>query len=122
MSVRVLAVEDDAGIGSVLRRGLRLAGHDVTVVSTAASAREVWRSGGYGIVLLDIMLPDGDGLGLLAEQRAAGDRTPVVLLTAREEADLGQRASAAGASGYLTKPFAHADLLACVRRHGTCST
>lgn len=116
MSARVLAVEDDAGIASVLQRGLQLAGHEVTIVPTIAGAREVWRSGAFGLVLLDVMLPDGDGLDLLAERRAAGDRTPVVLVTAREEAELERHAAAAGASGRLAKPFAFADLVACVER------
>jgi len=60
------------------------------------------------------MLPDGNGIELLAARRAAGDATPTVLLSAREEAALRDRATAAGATAYLTKPFAYADLLACV--------
>ena len=67
-------------------------------------------------MLLDVMLPDGNGLDLLNERRDGADATPVVLLTAREEAELRQRASAAGATVYLPKPFAYAELLACVNR------
>ena len=119
--MRVLAVEDDAGIASVLRRGLGLAGHDTTIVATASAAREAWERDDFGIVLLDVMLPDGDGLDLLAERRAAGDRTPVILLTAREEAELEARAVATGAAGHLAKPFAYQELLSCVERFGKSS-
>jgi len=62
------------------------------------------------------MLPDGDGLGLLAERRRAGDETPTLLLAAREESELYQRAKEAGATDYLAKPFAYADLLALLDR------
>jgi DNA-binding response OmpR family regulator len=62
------------------------------------------------------MLVDGDGIDLLSERRAAGDATPVVLISARDEADLRDRAHAAGATAYLKKPFAYADLVACVER------
>jgi DNA-binding response OmpR family regulator len=116
MSARVLAIEDDVGIGSLLRRGLEAVGHRVTVVPSLAAARRIWMSGSFDIVLLDVMLPDGDGLDLLAERRLASDRTPVVLLSAREESDLLERAVAAGISGHLSKPFAYADLLSCIGR------
>lgn len=116
MRARVLAVEDDARIASVLERGLRLGGHEVTIAATALEGSAAWRSGAFDLVLLDVMLPDGDGLDLLAEARSAGDATPVVLLSAREEAELARRAVPSGASAYLAKPFAYADLLACVER------
>ncbi len=122
MSARVLAVEDDAGIASVLLRGLRLAGHEPSLAATAEAARVAWRNGSFDLVLLDVMLPDGDGLDVLAESRAMGDSTPVVLLTAREEAELTVRAVAAGAAGHLAKPFAFADLVACVERFATRRT
>lgn len=115
-ATRILVVEDDRGIATMLKRGLRLAGHHVTVADRAASARATWEAGRFDLVLLDVMLPDGDGIDLLAERRAAGDDVPAVLLTAREEAELHERAGRAGATDYLPKPFAYADLLALVRR------
>jgi len=115
-SIRVLVVEDDRGIRGVLDRGLRLAGHEVVTAEDLAGARTSWASGRFDVVLLDVMLPDGDGIDLLAERRAAGDDTPTVLLTAREEADLHDRAEAAGATAHLAKPFQYADLLACLER------
>lgn len=117
----ILAIEDDPGIGSVLRRGLGLAGHAVTVVADGAAARQAWQRDTWDLVLLDVMLPDSDGLEILVERRAAGDVTPVVLLTAREESDLSGRVARAGASGHLSKPFAYAELLEAVSRHARSS-
>ena len=113
---RILVVEDDRGIAMMLERGLRLAGHRVTIVGGAGEARTAWVAGRFDLVLLDVMLPDGDGIDLLAERRAAGDNVPSVLLTAREEAELHERADRAGATAYLPKPFAWADLLALIDR------
>ena len=113
---RILVVEDDPGIATMLERGLRLAGHDVVTAGSLTAARSSWERGTFALALVDVMLPDGDGIDLIAERRAAGDGTPAVLLTAREEAELRERADRAGASAYLPKPFAYADLLACVER------
>jgi two-component system response regulator QseB len=117
LSARVLVVEDDVRIRGVLDRGLRLAGHLPTMAEDLATGRERWAGGAFDLVLLDVMLPDGDGIDLLAERRAAGDETATVLLTAREESELRERAEAAGVTDYLLKPFAYRDLLACVERH-----
>lgn len=116
MSGAILVVEDDGGIRRVIGRGLRLAGHEPTFAEDLASARMRWADDGFALVLLDVMLPDGNGIDLLAERRAAGDGVPVVLLSAREETELHERAAAAGATAYLKKPFAYDDLLAVVRR------
>jgi two-component system response regulator QseB len=118
VSVRVLVVEDDPRIRSIIDRGLRLAGHLPTLAGSLLRGREHWRTGTFDVVLLDVMLPDGDGLDLLAERRAAGDRTPTLLLTAREESELHQRAVSVGADDYLAKPFAYRDLLDRVERLG----
>jgi two-component system, OmpR family, response regulator QseB len=116
VSARILVVEDDRGIRGMLERGLRLAGYMVTMAPDLAAARERWTDGQVDLVLLDVMLPDGNGLDLLAERRAAGDETPTVLLTALEADELRQQAATAGASAYLPKPFIYGELLACVRR------
>ena len=115
MSARILVIEDDAAIRAMLERGLRLAGHLPTLAEDLAAGRELWGDA-FDVVLLDVMLPDGNGLELLAERRAAGDTTPTVLLTAREEAQLRERATQAGATAFLSKPFAYEELLACVSR------
>jgi DNA-binding response OmpR family regulator len=113
---RILVVEDDRGIATMLERGLRLAGHRVTVAGGVGEARTAWVAERFDLILLDVMLPDGDGLELLAERRGADDDVPAVLLTAREEAELHDRADRAGATAYLPKPFAWADLLALIER------
>ena len=116
MSARILVVEDDPRVRAVLERGLALAGHQTTLTEDLAGGRAAWAAGAFDLVLLDVMLPDGDGLALLGERRGVGDDTPTILLTAREESELHQRATAAGATDYLAKPFAYADLLARVER------
>jgi DNA-binding response OmpR family regulator len=116
VSARILVVEDDAGVRSVLDRGLRLAGHEPALAADVAGARASWAGADWDLVLLDVMLPDGDGLALLAERRAEGDRTPVVLLSAREETELRARAEAAGVDASIGKPFSYDELLATIRR------
>jgi two-component system, OmpR family, copper resistance phosphate regulon response regulator CusR len=111
---RVLVIEDDAKIGKILERGLGLKDIDVTLAQDGFVGRETWSSGRFDLVLLDVMLPGIDGISLCAERRAAGDTTPVILLTARGEEDARERGMAAGATDYVTKPFAYADLLARV--------
>jgi len=113
---RILAIEDDRAIADMLRRGLELEGYEVTVAPDMGSGRREWVAGGHDVVLLDVMLPDGDGLALLRERRDSGDATPVVLLSAREEAELRERGASAGANDHLAKPFPYADLLAAVAR------
>ena len=111
---RILVVEDDRGIATMLERGLRLAGHQVAIASGVAAARTAWTAESFDLVLLDVMLSDGDVIELLAERRATADGVPAVLLTAREEEELRERADRAGATAYLPKPFAWADLLAII--------
>jgi DNA-binding response OmpR family regulator len=112
----ILVVEDDRGIATMLERGLRLAGHRVTIAGGVGEARVAWVAERFDLVLLDVMLPDGDGIELLAERRAGGDDVPAVLLTAREEGELHERADRAGVTAYLPKPFARADLLGLISR------
>ena len=111
---RVLIVEDDPKLASLLRRGLSLKGIEATVAEDGFLGRALWAAGGFDLVLLDVMLPGIDGINLCAQRRAAGDRTPVVLLTARDEEEAQNRGMAAGATCYVTKPFAFADLISRV--------
>lgn len=113
---RVLVVEDDASIGRLLQRALRLQGVEVTLAADGSRGRAEWLADGFDLVLLDVMLPQIDGISLCAERRAAGDRTPVIMLTAHDDATTRARGLAAGASEYMTKPFAYADLLRHVKR------
>jgi DNA-binding response OmpR family regulator len=108
---RALVIEDDLRIAALLRRGLALKGIDVTVAEDGARGRAAWQRDGFDVVLLDVMLPEVDGITLCAERRAAGDRTPVIILTARDDEETRARGMAAGATDYLVKPFAYGDLV-----------
>jgi two-component system response regulator MprA len=112
---RILVVEDDAPVASVLERGLQLAGYEVTVAPDGAEARVRWSAGGFDVVVLDVMLPGVSGVELCRTMRDAGDTTPVVLLTAREDDELRRAGLAAGASAYVTKPFVYAELMTLIR-------
>jgi len=103
--MRILVIEDDASLADGLSTGLRLHGFMPEVVGTCADARAAWDQADFSAAVLDIMLPDGSGVDLLAEMRAKGDRLPVLLLTALDQ--VGDRIAGldAGADDYLAKPF-----------------
>ena len=103
--MRVLIVEDDASLAEGLVVGLRLTGMTPELVTTLADARDALEQGGFAAVVLDIMLPDGDGREFLAGMRAGGDRTPVLLLTALDQVDDRVAGLDRGADDYLGKPF-----------------
>src|SRR5688500_18512867 len=119
--MRLLLVEDDRMIGDTLRAALRLDGHAVDWVRDAAAAQATLASERFDAVLLDLGLPKGDGLDVLRELRTRHDRTPVIVLTARDA--LGDRVAGldAGADDYLVKPFEldelNARIRAVMRRH-----
>jgi DNA-binding response OmpR family regulator len=113
---RVLVVEDDPPIARLVGRTASLEGAEVTVVADGLAAREAWARGGFALVVLDAMLPGLGGIELARERRVAGDRTPVVLITARQVAQISVLADEAGVDAVLAKPFAYADLVTVVRR------
>ncbi len=116
--MRLLIVEDDARVGEHVAKGLREAGHLVELV---ADGREgLFRAAGesYDVVVLDRMLPNVDGLKILQTMRAAGDTTPVLILSALGEVDERVRGLNAGGDDYLVKPFALSELLARVEALG----
>lgn len=110
--MRLLVVEDEARIAEVLRAALSRAGFTVDAVNTVADARAVFPLVSYDAVILDLGLPDGDGLDLVTELRRAGSRLPVLVLTARDAVEARVAGLDAGADDYLIKPFAMAELIA----------
>jgi DNA-binding response OmpR family regulator len=110
--MKLLLVEDEEKLARVIVRGLREEGHQIDYCATLHDARDQARNIDYDIVILDWMLPDGDGLSLLREWRRAGFRTPVILLTARGTVPEKVTGLRAGADDYLSKPFDFEELLA----------
>jgi DNA-binding response OmpR family regulator len=110
----ILCVEDELKILNNNRVALTRAGYEVLTAMNLAQAREHLSRGPCGAIVLDIMLPDGNGLDFLMELRAAGSKIPVIMLTAwGENADVA-RGLRAGANDYLGKPFDYEVLLARV--------
>ena len=113
--MRILLVEDDAVLRDVMLRSLGDAGHRVDAAATLAEAEHYWRVQPFDAVLLDLNLPDGNGLRALRNARMRGDRTPVLVLTARNRTDERIAGLDAGADDYLGKPFDLAEVEARLR-------
>ena len=113
--MRLLLVEDDALIGEGVRTGLKLAGFTVDWVNDGQSAGLAVANGVYDALVLDLGLPRKDGLSLLRELRAKGNRIPVLVLTARDAVQDRVRGLDSGADDYLVKPFDLDELTARVR-------
>jgi DNA-binding response OmpR family regulator len=111
---RVLVVDDDRLLVPLLERGLRYEGFDVVCAYGATDAVAAARAGPPDLVLLDIGMPDGDGLAVLRELRRHSD-VPVVMLTARDEVSDKVDALDLGADDYVAKPFAFEELTARIR-------
>jgi len=113
--MKILLLEDDLRLSGLIVRGLRREGHAVDSAGTVEDARWSTAESTYDVLILDVMLPDGDGFGLCAELRASGDWTPVLMLTARDAVADRVRGLDVGADDYLVKPFAFAELVARLR-------
>ncbi|HSV44242.1 MAG TPA: response regulator transcription factor [Ramlibacter sp.] len=121
--MRILLVEDDVVLQGVMLRSLHDAGHRVDVAGTVEDADHLWRVQAFDAVLLDLNLPHsrhprsglGSGLTALRAARARGDRTPVLVLTARNRTDERIAGLNAGADDYLGKPFDLAEVEARLR-------
>ncbi|EDY38730.1 two component transcriptional regulator, winged helix family [Cyanobium sp. PCC 7001] len=113
--MRILVVEDDAGILRFIRQGLTEAGY---VVDSAADGRrgvECALTSDYDLIVLDVLLPELDGLSVLRQLRGQGLQTPVLLLTALDAVQDRVQGLNAGADDYLVKPFDFTELLARLR-------
>ncbi|MDQ6634169.1 MAG: response regulator transcription factor [Gemmatimonadota bacterium] len=113
--MRVLVVEDDARLADAITRGLKEHRLDVVTAGTFAEARDRALFAIHDVIVLDVMLPGGDGFELCDLLRQRGVTTPVLMLTARDAVPDRVRGLEAGADDYLTKPFAFSELLARIR-------
>ena len=110
--MRILVVEDEPKIAGFLTRGLEGEGHRVDVVGDLEAARLAVKGEHYDLLLVDRMLPDGDGLAVVRELRRDKIRTPAICLTARDRVQERVEGLYGGADDYLVKPFEFDELLA----------
>ena len=111
----ILIVEDDAEMALVLRQGFELDRHSVTVANNGGEALKLARQKRFQAIVLDVMLPVLDGYAVASALRGAGDRTPILMLTARDSVADIVRGFDCGVEDYLTKPFSFLELSARVR-------
>ena len=114
-SARLLVVDDEATIRELLSGSLRLAGFEVMTAASGAEAVRAAVSGRPDLVLLDVLMPDGDGFEALRRIRSGGAEIPVIFLTARDEEPDRVTGFAVGADDYVTKPFSLNELLGRIR-------
>jgi two-component system copper resistance phosphate regulon response regulator CusR len=113
--MRILVVEDEAKVGSFIRRALEEESYAVDLCDDGSTGLDWARANSYDLIVLDVMLPGMSGLQVLEMLRKEKVNTPVLILTARAQVDQRVKGLDAGADDYLTKPFAIEELLARVR-------
>ena len=112
---RILIVEDEVRLAAFLEKGLRSAGYTTTVATNGIAGSALARDDDFDLIILDLGLPGRDGFEVLRDARGAGQRMPVIILTARDEAADRVAGLEAGADDYLGKPFHFEELLARIR-------
>jgi two-component system copper resistance phosphate regulon response regulator CusR/two-component system response regulator QseB len=118
--MKVLIVEDQDRLGRFLQQGLSECSYSVTWVRTCAAAADALADTSYDLIVLDLGLPDGDGLELLRKWRQSGFTEPVLILSARDAVHDRVKGLDLGADDYLAKPFNHGELLrSLMRRQST---
>jgi two-component system response regulator MprA len=115
MSMRVLVIDDDRAVRDALRRALTLGGYDVQAAEGGLEGLERVDQTRPDVIVLDVMMPDVDGLEVCRRLRSSGDRTPILMLTARDAVSDRIDGLEAGADDYLVKPFDVGELTARVR-------
>lgn len=115
--MRLLVIEDEHAIADFLERGLKAEGYSVTCANDGPSGEALGMTGDFDLVLLDLMLPGRPGTEVLKNLRRKHPGLPVILLTARTEVEDRVRGLDSGATDYIGKPFAFAELTARIRAH-----
>jgi|GEM_PF-3250853 len=115
-TLQLLVVEDNATIGILLGRYFQSAGHTLTVTTQLHHARQLFQQTRYDIVLLDLMLPDGNGLDFLREIQAQDVKTPVIIMSGMQQSITQQNAVREGAAGFLIKPFQLKDVMLLIQQ------
>src|ERR687888_2255773 len=113
--MRILVVDDEPAVREAIDRALRLDGYRTELAADGRAALNAIAVAPPDAVVLDVLMPEIDGLAVCRRLRAAGDRTPVLVLTARDAVADRVRGLDAGADDYLVKPFALEELLARLR-------
>jgi two-component system, OmpR family, response regulator len=113
--MRILVVEDDLKIAEFIQKGLKSAGFAVDHATTGNKGLDMAFSEPYDTLVVDIMLPELDGISLIKKIRAEKNNTPVIILSARDRVDDRVKGLQAGADDYLTKPFAFSEFLARIQ-------
>lgn len=113
--MRILLIEDERKTAAFLEKGLREGGYDVDAAADGRAGGALALTGGYDLLIVDVMLPAKDGWTIVREVRESGAHTPVIFLTARDGVPDRVKGLELGADDYLVKPFAFPELLARVR-------
>lgn len=115
-TLQILVVDDNATIGILLKRYFQSAGQTLTVTTQLHHARQLFQQTRYDIVLLDLMLPDGNGLDFLREIQAQDVSTPVIIMSGMQQNITRQNAAREGAAGFLIKPFQLKDVMLLIQQ------
>jgi DNA-binding response OmpR family regulator len=113
--VNIIVVEDDARLGAAIKRALEQLAYTVTWLRTGTEGLEALRSQAVDLVLLDLGLPEKDGIEVITEARRLRVKTPIIVMTARDSVESRVQGLDAGADDYMTKPFHLDELAARVR-------
>ena len=113
--MKILIVEDQQRLGQFLERGFKECAYTVTRVGTCKDALDALAESTYDVILLDLGLPDGDGIDMLRQWRKSGFNEPLLILSARDAVEDRIKGLDVGADDYLPKPFSFEELLARVR-------